>query len=71
MPRSLYILAALIGPVTGALAAQGTDALILNALRAAPPAVAQGATVVDGKHAVLPPRLQRVDLHAGRSCCPR
>ncbi|HMA42151.1 MAG TPA: hypothetical protein VKP10_18955 [Gemmatimonadales bacterium] len=53
MPRSLYILAALIGPGTGVLAAQGTDALILNALRAAPPAVAQGATVVDGKHVVL------------------
>jgi len=53
MTRSLALVAALHISAAGQLAGQGPDALILNALRAAPSAVAQGATVVDSKHNVL------------------
>lgn len=53
MMRSLVLVAALHCFAASRMAAQSTDALIQNALRAAPPAVAQGATVMDGKHNVL------------------
>lgn len=53
MMRSLALVAALQCVAAGQMAAQSPEALIQNALRAAPPAVAQGATVVDGKHNVL------------------
>jgi len=53
MPRSLGVLAVLSSVTATALPAQAADALIQNALRAAPPALAREATVVDGSHAVL------------------
>jgi len=53
MTRLLALVAALHSLAAGLLAGQGTDSLIQNALRAAPPALAQGATVVDLKHNVL------------------